>query len=231
MRNLAIITARSGSKGLPDKNIRPLCGKPLMGYTIEAAAGSGQFDSVMVSTDSEEYADIARSLGAEVPFLRSDETSSDSASSWDVVDEVLKGYEKLGRFFDTVCLLQPTSPLRNADDIVNAYRLFEEKNAFAVVSMCELEHPLAWCGKIGDDGSLAGFKPIENATRRQEFTPDYRPNGAIFIVGTKAFYEDRFLYREGSYAYIMPKDRSIDIDSLEDFEYAEYLMSRKEGNK
>ena len=112
MKNIAIIPARSGSKGVIDKNIRDLHGKPLMAYTIEAALGSGVFDEVMVSTDSEKYAQIAREWGAAVPFLRSERTSTDSASSWDMVDEVLGEYEKRGRIFDTFCLLQPTSPLR-----------------------------------------------------------------------------------------------------------------------
>ena len=231
MRSLAIITARSGSKGLPDKNIKLLGGKPLIGYTIEAALYSKQFDCVMVSTDSEEYASISRSFGADIPFLRSQETSSDRASSWDVAEEVLYGYEKQGRMFDSFCLLQPTSPFRDADDIVNAYRLFTNKGAIAVISMCELEHPLAWCGKIGEDNSLASFGVRENYGRRQDHTPDYRPNGAIYIVDTKAFREDRFLFREGAYAYIMPADRSIDIDTPEDFHYAEFLLSKKDENK
>ena len=117
MKNIAIIPARSGSKGVRDKNIRNLCGKPLMAYTIEAALESGEFDEVMVSTDSEHYAEIARKYGASVPFLRSAKTASDSASSWDMVDEVLNCYAMLGKSFDTFCLLQPTSPLRDKKDI------------------------------------------------------------------------------------------------------------------
>ena len=110
MKNIAIITARSGSKGLPNKNILPLDGKPLIAHTIIAAKESGMFDTVMVSTDSEEYAAIAREWGAEVPFLRSEENSSDKAGSWDVVREVLDEYRKRGEEFDTFTLLQPTSP-------------------------------------------------------------------------------------------------------------------------
>lgn len=116
MNNIAIIPARSGSKGLPDKNILDLNGHPLMYYTIKAALKSGCFDTVMVSTDSEKYADIAKSCGAEVPFLRSEELSSDTAGSWDVVREVLTQYKVMGNSFDYVALMQPTSPLRNAED-------------------------------------------------------------------------------------------------------------------
>ena len=137
MSNIAIIPARSGSKGLKDKNIKELCGKPLFAYSIEAALKSSCFDEVMVSTDSEKYAEIARRYGASVPFLRSVSTSSDIASSWDMVDEVLAGYRDLGREFETFCLLQPTSPLRTAKDIIAAYKLYNDKASFSVVSVCE----------------------------------------------------------------------------------------------
>ena len=157
MRNLAIIPARSGSKGVKDKNIKVLCGKPLMGYTIEAALESGMFDEVMVSTDSEVYAGIARRYGAQVPFLRSEATSTDTASSWDMVEEVLNGYRKLGKSFDTFCLLQPTSPLRNSEDIKNAYKMYEEKADLAVVSVCEAEHSPLWCGHLPENGEFIDF--------------------------------------------------------------------------
>lgn len=148
MRNIAIIPARSGSKGLPDKNIKDLCGKPLMAYSIKAAIDSDIFDKVMVSTDSEEYAIIARKYGAEVPFFRSIATSSDEAATWDAVLEVLDGYERLGEEYDSFCLLQPTSPIRTSKDIKAAYKIYGRYQASAVVSMVELEHPLSWCGII-----------------------------------------------------------------------------------
>ena len=119
MNNLAIIPARSGSKGLKDKNIKLLNNQPLISYTIDAANKTGIFSHVMVSTDSKVYADIAQKYGAEVPFLRSKDNSCDVASSWDVVKEVLREYAKLGITFDTVALLQPTSPLRSDKDIMN----------------------------------------------------------------------------------------------------------------
>ena len=127
MRNIAVITARSGSKGLKDKNIKRLHGKPLMAYSIEAAHMSECFDCIHVSTDSEEYAQIAKEYGAEVPFLREEELASDSADCWNAVRDVLCKYEKMGQKFDRVMLLQPTSPLRTAGDIQNAFSLIEEK--------------------------------------------------------------------------------------------------------
>ena len=209
MKNIAIIPARAGSKGLPDKNIKLLNGKPLLQYSVEAALGSGCFDKVMVSTDSEKYAEIAREAGAEVPFLRSAYTSTDKASSWDMVEEVLDGYERLGWTFDTFCLLQPTSPMRTA----------------AVVSMTELEHPLSWCGLLGQEDSLDGFIKKSGTAQRQAQDIYYRPNGAIYIAAIPEFMRDHFLYRAGSYAYIMPKERSIDIDTEFDFKLAEFMMT------
>ena len=227
MKNIAIIAARSGSKGLKDKNILLLAGKPLMAYSIDAALESGLFETVMVSTDSEEYARIARNCGAEIPFLRSEETASDRASSWSVVDEVLSSYEKSGKSFDTFCLLQPTSPLRTAGDLISAYRLYESKKALAVIGVCELEHPLSWCGVLESDMSLDGFIGRDSDWQRQSQKTYYRPNGAVFIADIREYGKDHFLYRKGSYAYVMPRERSVDIDSEFDFKLAEFLMQSK----
>ena len=157
MKNIAIIPARSGAKGLKNKNIRDLYGKALMAYTIEASIESGEFEEVMISKDSEKYAESARQYGANVPFLRSTMTSSDTASSWNMVEEVLKGYKQCGREFDTFCLLQPTSPLRSVDDITSTYQLHRQKAEFAVVSVCEAEHSSLWCGNLPKNGEFIGF--------------------------------------------------------------------------
>lgn len=225
MRNIAIIPARSNSKGLPNKNIKELAGKPMMAYSIQAALSSKCFDTVMVSTDSEQYADIARVYGAEVPFLRSDATASDTASSWDVVEEVLRCYELNGKIFDTFCLLQPTSPLRTFEDIKNAYVFYEENKAIALISMTELEHPIEWCGKLNESLSLDGFCQIVGDSRRQSLDKSYRPNGAIYIASIPEFRKDRNLYRAGSYAYIMPREKSLDIDTEFDFKLAEFIIN------
>ena len=224
MRNLAIIPARSGSKGLPDKNIKELNGKPLMAYSIEAANKSGCFTEVMVSTDSEKYAQIARKYGANVPFLRGAATASDQANSWDMVEEVLLKYVEMGEHFDTFCLLQPTSPLRTAQDIIDAYTLYEEKADFAVVSVCEAEHSPLWYGTLPADSSLTEFLKQEGMKRRQDGERFYRLNGAIYIANIERFKYDRFFYKEGSYAYIMPQDRSVDIDTEIDLKLAEIIL-------
>ena len=226
MKNLAIVSARSGSKGVKDKNIRLLAGKPLMAYSIEAAIRSGKFDEVMVSTDSEKYAAIAREYGANVPFLRSELTSSDTATSWAMVDEVLEMYEERGQKFDTFCLLQPTSPLRKAEDIVKAYEILEEKADFAVVSVCEGEHPTALYGHLPENGEFDNFLPRTKPVRRQDRQKEYRLNGAIYIAYIERYKEDHFLFQKGSYAYIMDQSRSSDIDTELDYQMAEFLMQR-----
>lgn len=227
MKNLAIITARSGSKGVPNKNIRLLDGKPLLTYTIDAAAESNMFDEIFVSTDSAEYADIAKKYGASVPFLRSIETAGDSSSSWDVVRETLLKYKELGREFDTVSLLQPTSPLRRAKDIVNGYHLMEQKKANIIVAVCETEHSPLWCNILPDDLSMEGFISDEVLNKpRQEIPGYYRINGALYIVKTSLFEDNFSLYSNQSYAYVMEKRYSIDIDSELDFEMAEFLIGK-----
>lgn len=223
-KNIAIITARSGSKGLVHKNIKPLLGKPMLAYSIEAALKSGLFDEVMVSTDSEEYAQIARKFGANVPFLRSEENASDTASSWDVVREILDKYMgDMGRIFDTVCLLQPTSPLRTEEDIVNAYKLFEEKKANAVFGVCEMEHSPLWSNVLPDDLSMDEFIPLGNQKQRQQLKKYYRINGAVYIVCTDTIIKKDNIYNN-SYGYIMDQKRSIDIDTELDFLIAETVM-------
>ena len=226
MKNIAIIIARSGSKGLKDKNIRLLNGKPLLAYTVEAAVKSKCFDKVMVSTDSRKYAKIAEEYGAEVPFLRSKGNSADSASPWDVVKEVLDKYRELGEEFDTFALLQPTSPLRDYKDIRNAYKEFDEKKANAVVSMCELECSIHLVNKLPDSLSMKGFITEKQYNkRRQEIRPYYRFNGAIYISKVKTFYKHMNIYDDKCYAYIMDRKKSYDIDSEFDLKIVEAIMN------
>ena len=228
MKNIAIIPARSGSKGLKDKNIKLLKGKPLLVYSIEAAQKSGIFDEIMVSTDSQIYADIALQYGAKVPFLRSMEQSSDNAGSWDVVKEVLKRYINLGRRFDTVCLLQPTSPLRSANDIVMAYSELANKKADAITSVCEVDHSPLWNMTLSEDLSLSEFRRNLNVNiPRQKLQQYYRINGAIYI--RKILYdsnENISIGDRNEYAMVMEKSRSVDIDTQFDFEFAEYLLEK-----
>lgn len=228
MKNLAIITARSGSKGLPDKNIKVLKGKPLLAYTIDAAAESNMFEEIYVSTDSVKYADIAKKYGASVPFLRSKGTAGDSSSSWDAVREALQKYRELGREFDTVSLLQPTSPLRRAKDIVNGYHLMEQKKANAIVAVCETEHSPLWCNVLPNDLSMKGFMSDEVLNKpRQELPSYFRVNGALYIVKTSLIKGQFDLYNSQCYAYIMEQKYSIDIDDELGFQMAQIVMKQE----
>lgn len=231
MRNIAIITARSGSKGIKDKNIKPLGGKPLLAYSIEAALSSGMFDKVMVSTDSEKYAEISREYGAEVPFLRSTENSGDKSGSWDVVIEVLGRYEEMGEQFDTVCLLQPTSPLRTAEDIKGAYKELEIKKADAITGVCKCEHPMELMMTLDDDRSLLEYRRNEPGLPRQMLPTYYRENGAMFIRRIGYVDEEIVLELGDEYAFVMSSASSIDIDTEDDFDYADYLIKRAEKNR
>ena len=225
MTNIAVIPARSGSKGLPDKNIRTFLGKPLIAYTIKAALDSGLFDQVIVSTDSKEYAHISEEFGALVPKLRSPELSGDEVGSWDVVREVVSwvNESEYRGTIDTVCLLQPTSPARTAQDIIDAYALYADKAAKCVVSVCEEDHPVEWSRRLGADGEMAAFANPESMMRRQDLQPSYRVNGAIYILSKNRLDDTENLYASDCYGYKMPRERSIDIDDIYDFVAAEAI--------
>lgn len=228
MSNIAIIPARSGSKGLKDKNIKELNGIPLIAYSIKCAIDSGMFDCVFVSTDSREYAKIAEKYGADAHFLRSEKNSGDMAGSWDVVREVLEQFEKEGKVFDNIMLLQPTSPLRTVEDIKNSFEMMREKNAKAIVSVTEMEHSPLWCNTLPDDLSMRLFFNNEIINRpRQELPTYYRVNGAIYLI-MKDELESNRMFREKCYAYIMPVERSVDIDTELDFKMVEFILSNNE---
>ena len=224
MSNLAIIPARSGSKGLPDKNIKLLCGRPLLAHSVEVAIESGKFGKVFVSTDSDRYAQIAKECGASADFLRSEEMSSDTAGSWDAVREVISELKKRGEHYDNIMLLQPTSPLRTAEDIVNAFNLFEEKDADAVLSVTETDHSPLWCNTLPPDRSMDSFfRPEYENTPRQLLPTYYRINGAIYLINCKCL-NDENMFAANTYAYIMPRERSVDIDTELDFVVAESIL-------
>ncbi len=223
---LAIIPARSGSKGLRHKNIKLLNDKPLIAYTIEAAIESDIFTDIVVSTDSEEYASISKRYGASIPFLRPDELASDIASSADMIVYTIQRLKELGKVYDYFVLLQPTSPLRKASDIKNAVDLLIENKLDSVVSVCEAEHSLSIYNTLGDSLSLEGFINKNSATRRQDDKKYYRINGSIYISNVKKYLSERDFYGKKSKAYIMSRESSIDIDTELDFKIAEYIMTQ-----
>lgn len=225
MKRIAIIPARSGSKGLKDKNIKELNGKPLMAYSIECALNSHMFDKVFVSTDSQKYAEIAIQYGAEAPFLRSEANSGDNAGSWDVVREVIDKLAAYGESYNEIMLLQATSPLRTSKDIINAVNLLHQKSCAGVVSVTECDHSPIWCNTLPKDLSMDNFdrKEYKNLPR-QQLPIFYRYNGALYLVTAEELQNKEHMFEKNCYAYIMPQNRSIDIDTALDFMIAETIM-------
>lgn len=219
---LAIIPARSGSKGLPGKNIMSLGGKPMIAWTIEAAVRSNKFSKVVVSTDSEDIAEIARQWGAEVPFLRLEEFSTDESPIFDTITYTLN---KLGENFDAICLLQPTSPMRKSEHIVEAVELYECSTTPSVVSVTKVDKSPQWCFWRNDGGAL---KPILkdglSLNRRQELQDAFVLNGAIYIAETEELLSERKFLFDDSVSYLMSKESSIDIDDLVDFKLAQLIL-------
>lgn len=224
MKKVAIIPARSGSKGLKDKNIIDLCGKPLIAYTIEAAIQSGEFDRVIVSTDSEHYADISRQYGSEI-MMRGEALSNDKATTYMVLEDILKN--RLTESIDYFVLLQPTSPLRNATHVKEAVAKFEScyNNFDFLVSMKESEHAKVLVNPIDEDESLKYFDTDFSNYRRQGYK-DYSPNGAIFMAKPEAYLERKHFFGAKSIAYIMTAVDSVDIDGALDLMVAKAILSK-----
>jgi len=229
---MAVITARGGSKGVPRKNIRSLSGKPLIAWSIEAARKSKYVDRVIVSTEDMEIRDISVENGAEVPFLRPAELAADSSSSVDTVMHLLKKMEEDFKYApDYILLLQPTSPLRNEAHINAAIELlFQNNSKFdSLISITELEHPVYWNKIVGAGGELKNFMDYDKKRnyRRQDFENIYRLNGAIYLIERKAFISNKSFETERTLPFIMDKSSSVDIDTEDDFQLAEYYVKRK----
>lgn len=231
MKRIAIIPIRSGSRGLKNKNILPLNGKPLVAHSIEAALDSHKFDKVFVSTDSQEYALVSQKYGADVSFLRTKQTATDTASTWDVVREVLGRFEEENEYYDEVMLLQATSPLRSVDDIKSSIDLYYNKKALSVESVTEMEHSPLWSNILPPDGNMDHFFNSEYCSLPRQLLPKYyRENGAIYFFNRDILKKkDNEMFLKGCYAYIMPNIRSIDIDTEMDFFLAEEYLRRLRG--
>ncbi len=228
---IAIIPARGGSKGVIGKNIKLLNGKPLIAYTIEAALNSKKIDRVIVSTDYEDIKEISVQYGAEVPFLRPDFLATDTASSLDVFQYTLNRLEQEEQTeFENFVVLQPTSPLRTTTHIDQAIALFEEKKAKAVVSYCKEQHSVFWHKFLDNDGKLVSVFDGNFVKNRQEMKPSFYPNGAIYVFDKKYIFSTKD-FTENCYAYIMDRKYSVDIDTLDDFAYAEFLLQQQNERK
>lgn len=222
---IAIIPARGGSKRLPGKNIKDLAGKPMIAWTIKAALDSQVFDYVFVSTDDQAIAEISKKYDAEVPFLRPAELATDEATTNDVVTHLVEWFEsEYEQQVSTVAILQPTSPLRNAQHIKEAMQLMKDKAAKAVVSVCELEYPIQFCNQLGPEDSMDGFIKADNLKRTQELETHYRINGAVYLFNKNYIGKLNEIYNKGTYAYKMDSDYSIDVDTRKDFELASFYF-------
>lgn len=232
MKILAITPARGGSKRLPGKNIKNLNGKPLIQWTIDAALAVQEIARVMVTTDCDEIAETAKQAGAEVPFIRPPELATDTSSSTDVIRHALDFYRAQGEEFDFVLLLQPTSPIRSADDIRHAIEQLKAHTADAVVSVCPCDHSPLWANTLPDDRSMADFIRHEVSQLRSQDLPDYyRINGAIYLTKVSRFYQENSLFLSSNiFAYVMDNESSVDIDHELDFLIAETVLKYREQN-
>ena len=220
MKILCVIGARGGSQGLPGKNIKMLLGKPLIAWTIEASLKSIYITKTVVSSYDEEILDISKKYGAEI-IKRPNELASDTATSESVVRHAISYFESKGEVFDVVILLQPTSPLRNSNDIDNAFKIMfnSSSSVTAVISTCEVDNKILKAFVKDSNGFIKGISNNEYPfTRRQDLPLVYMPNGAIYITNIKLFMKDGLFLTNKTLNYIMPKNRSVDIDTLKDVE-------------
>lgn len=223
---LALIPARGGSKGLPGKNLRPLCGRPLVQWSIDTALACSKIDSVIVSTDDEKIAELALLAGAEVPFLRPQELSGDTATSIEVVIHALDFLENTGRRFDVVILLEPTSPLRDMQDIDLALQHLVDAKASSIVSVCRAEatHP-AFMFKTTSHGRLKPFlSSPPTSLRRQQIEPVFYLDGSLYASRVKALRTKKSFYHNDTIAHEVSKWKAIEIDDIEDFQMTEAII-------
>lgn len=221
MSVIALIPARGGSKGIARKNIRNFAGKPLIAWTIEAALACRCFDRVVVSTDDKEIAAISVSAGAELPFMRPDELATDTATSFAVAMHAL---EQLAEPVEALVLLQPTSPLRRADDIQAALGRVAETGAPSVVSVTRPDCHPNWLYRMRSDGKLDRYERRARIKRRQDLPPVYTPNGAIYYCRRNWLVATEDFVGVGTVGFEMPAERSIDIDTPSDWRLAELLL-------
>jgi len=226
---VGLIPARGGSKGIPRKNIKLLAGKPLIAWTIEAARSCSALSRVIVSTDDQEIADVALQWGAEVPFLRPAELAGDKSSALDVVLHVLDRLEEHDAAVpEYLLLLQPTSPFRTKQDIEAAIGLAAMRKVDGVVSVCEASpHPLL-CQRIREDGRLADYMSADRESRRRQDLPAaYQLNGAIYLNHAQSLRQERTFRPKDTLPYLMPPERSLDLDTLWDWHLAELILRDK----
>ncbi len=225
--NIAIITARGGSKRIPRKNIKPFLGKPIIAYSIETALQSGLFKDVIVSTDDAEIAEIAIKYGASVPFMRSNENSNDYAGTADVLLEVVEQLKQNGRNYDNVCCIYPTAPFISTNSLAKAYSLLKEKNYATVFPVCAFSYPVLRSLKIDSDNKVKMNWPENLDKRSQDLEPLYHDAGQFYWANTNLFYKSKKLFTDNSGVIILDELVVQDIDNEVDWKLAEIKYQLK----
>ena len=226
MNVLGIIPARSGSKGIPNKNLRELAGRPLLAYTVEAARVSGVFDRVVLSTDSKTIAELGRTLGLEVPFMRPAELAADDTPMLTVLQHAVMALEEKGWRADIVVLLQPTSPLRKPEHIVEAVKLLKSKNCDSVVSVIEIPPLLAPQKALRlQDGVLKFWQSDgKEITRRQQLESSFAREGTVYAFRRNVLMEKGSIYGDSCLPLLLQPEESLSLDSAEDWKRAEEIL-------
>jgi N-acylneuraminate cytidylyltransferase len=220
MKSVAIITARGGSKRIPRKNIKPFLGRPILEYSIEAALQADMFHEVMVSTDDEEIAHVAKRAGAKVPFMRSESTSNDFATTADVIAEVIGSYERIGMSFSQVCCIYPTAPFVTANAIKTAMMLLEQEKADCVIPVVKYSFP-PQRGVVINNGRLTPKCPESMSKRSQDLEPMYHDCGQFYCLNVESFKKQKAIWMENVVPFIQDEINVQDIDTPEDWKLAE----------
>jgi len=231
---LCTICARGGSKGVKNKNIKLLHGKPLIAYTIEQALNSKLFEYIVVSTDSDKIAEVSKEYGAEIFFRRSSEMSSDKAGKLEVIrDAFLRSEEHYNTTFDYLIDLDATAPLRNTDDIINSFRQFlENNNDNLITAMSSRRSPYFNLIEVDENGNVNLSKPLnERIIRRQDTPKTYDMNASIYIWKRDVILKDNNLFLDKTGLYVMPEERSIDIDAELDYKFVEFIMKDNDAKR
>lgn len=215
INNIAIITARGGSKRIPRKNIKDFMGKPMIHYAINAAMDAGIFDEIMVSTEDEEIASIAKNLGAKVPFLRSAKTADDFATTNDVIEEVLSQYAKLGVFIENICCIYPCVPFISGELLKQAHKIFISTNADKLTPVVKFSFPVQRAFRVDEKGFLKYREPLNANKRSQDLEPMYHDAGMFY------FYKANALNSDNRVPFILSEDVTQDIDTMDDWKMAE----------
>ena len=224
MKRVAIITARGGSKRIPRKNIKEFCGKPILAYSIEAALKSGVFDAVMVSTDDQEIAQVAKEYGAEVPFMRSADNANDFATTKDVVREVIEAYQKNGQEFDQLCCIYPTAPFVTPNGLKNAMELLNTPGSQGAMPVVRFSFP-PQRSLIIEEGSLRPKWPENTLKRSQDLEPMYHDAGQFYCLDVKSFLEQDTMVPAVTAPIVLSDLEVQDIDNEEDWKLAELKYS------